>query len=159
MHFGGNVQDNFSSGISVPIYILFFGMIGGYLRFLYKSQKGWFLERAAYEIKRIHPEMENEKALTLAEVVYATVEEKDRTNMQVHLVKRIIFNNSMLDLSMIFLPPILAVATYFMLLQGGVNENEALPTFAVVSFAIGLISNEIVQKLASFASSAVNTKK
>ena len=155
MHFGGNVYDNYQSGITVPIYILFFGMIGGYLRFLYKTQRGWFIQRAIYEIKRTHPKFSNKKLKKMAEDYFSMAEKID-TNPAI--VKRIIFNNSMQDLSLIFLPPILAVASYFILLQGGLDAQEALPTFATVSFAIGLISNEIIAKLESFAQSTIGDK-
>ena len=153
MHFGGNVFDNYQSGIVVPVYVLFFGMIGGYLRFLYKTQRGWFINRAMYEIKRTDIEMtENE----LRHKANEEFTKADANSENTPIGKRIIFNNSMEDLSLIFLPPILAVASYFLLLQGGLNPIEGWPTFAVVSFAIGLISNEIIHKLESFAHSTLN---
>ena len=148
MHFGGHVGNDYQSGIVVPIYILVFGMIGGYLRFLYKTQRGWFVERAKYEIKRTQPDISDTELLSKVEDEFKKAESKSENSP---IGKRIIFNNSMEDLSLIFLPPILAVATYFMLLQGGLDPEKAMPTFAVVSFAIGLISNEIVKKLESFA--------
>jgi len=153
IHFGGNAYDNYQSGITVPTYILFFGMIGGLLRFLYKTQGGWFIQRAIYEIKRTKPGLTDEELKEKAEEYFNSAEEGGTKDA---VVRRIIFNNSMEDLSLIFLPPILAVASYFLLLQGDVKE-DAWPTFALVSFAIGLVTNEIISKLKSFVISTVDT--
>ena len=153
IHFGGNAYDNYQSGITVPTYILFFGLIGGLLRFLYKTQGGWFYERAMYEIKRSEPSILDEDLVRETQIAFRDAEKsKDKGP----LARRIIFNNSMEDLSLIFLPPILAVASYFLLIQGDVKE-DAWPTFALVSFGIGLVTNEIIGKLKSFVTSTVDT--
>jgi len=153
IHFGGNAYDNYQSGITVPTYILFFGMIGGLLRFLYKTQGGWFIQRAIYEIKRTKSGLTDTELKKEAGVTFV---EAEKGGDKSALVRRIIFNNSMEDLSLIFLPPILAIASYFLLLQGDVKE-DAWPTFALVSFAIGLVTNEIISKLKSFVISTVDS--
>jgi hypothetical protein len=40
MNFGGTEANNFSSGVQVPIYILIFGIAGGYIRYLYDK---WYI--------------------------------------------------------------------------------------------------------------------
>ena len=40
INFGGTEADNFSSGVQVPIYILIFGIAGGYIRYLYDK---WYI--------------------------------------------------------------------------------------------------------------------
>ena len=35
INFGGTADDNYSSGVQVPTYILIFGIAGGYIRYLY----------------------------------------------------------------------------------------------------------------------------
>jgi len=43
LNVGGNNEDNYKAGIQIPIYILIFGIIGGYVRYLYDtydSRKG-----------------------------------------------------------------------------------------------------------------------
>lgn len=62
-------------------------------------------------------------------------------------VSRAIFNNSMEDLALIFLPPVLAFALYFVLLQAGISSQENMPTIAAVSLAVGLITKEALQRL------------
>ena len=39
LNIGGHLSNNFSQGILIPIYIIVFGFIGGYLRYLYKSAR------------------------------------------------------------------------------------------------------------------------
>ena len=42
---GGNQHNNYADGIQIPVFIIVFGIIGGYLRFLY--------DRATVHSKRI----------------------------------------------------------------------------------------------------------
>src|SRR5919108_4370007 len=37
LNIGGSWFDNYSSGIQVPFYVFYFGLLGGYLRYLYKA--------------------------------------------------------------------------------------------------------------------------
>jgi len=76
-------------------------------------------------------------------------------------IKRAIFNNSMEDLALIFLPPVLAFALYFVLLQAGINAQDDMPTIAAVSLAVGLITKEALQRLESVGKSILlgTTKK
>ena len=90
IHFGGNAYDNYQSGITVPTYILFFGMIGGLLRFLYKTQGGWFYERAMQEIKRSDPNIKNKALLEKADAAFVEAEKgwKDRKQKGAQRLKR-----------------------------------------------------------------------
>ncbi len=73
-------------------------------------------------------------------------------------VSRAIFNNSMEDLALIFLPPVLAFAVYFILLQAGITAQENMPTIAAVSLGVGLITKEALQKLEGLARGVVGGK-
>ena len=153
LHFGGSVHDNYQSGVIIPMYVLAFGLIGGYLRFLNKTQKGWFVTRAIYEIQRLKPNLTREEMLEKADEAFENANDTDKKNE--HLTQRIIFNNSMEDLALIFLSPILAIASYLILVQGGVSPIENWPTIAVVSFATGLVTTEIIGRLEGFARSSI----
>jgi hypothetical protein len=41
MHIGGHSNDNYSTGLQIPIYILIGGVFGGYLRFFYYTSNPW----------------------------------------------------------------------------------------------------------------------
>jgi len=49
----------------------------------------------------------------------------------------------------------LAIASYLILVQGGVNPIDNWPTIAVVSFATGLVTTEIIGRLEGFARSSI----
>ena len=54
---GGNQRNNYQDGIAIPVYVVVFGLIGGYLRFLYEiatNRRNQILK----EFKRIENEVE-----------------------------------------------------------------------------------------------------
>jgi len=42
---GGTSVDNYNTGIQIPVFVLIFGLIGGYLRYLRKTSQGWVQEK------------------------------------------------------------------------------------------------------------------
>lgn len=68
---------------------------------------------------------------------------------------RAVYNNSMQDISLIFLPPILAFAVYFILAQAGISESSNMPTLAAVSIGVGLVTKDVLQKIESFTRKAI----
>jgi hypothetical protein len=108
----------YTTGIQIPIYVVIFGIVGGYLRYLYKTSK--LVDKALQEGPR---EKERRKA----------------------------FYQSLEDLSLLFLSPLLAIAIWFVLSQwtptqeAGHSNNFYI--LATVSFTVGLVTNEIVQFL------------
>ena len=140
---GGHVRDGYSSGIQIPVFVLIFGMLGGYLRFLYKTANGWLKRHIEYEIKR--------EGLTSQDQIPKAVNDQLNRLTQAGCftprIKRIIVNNSMEDLALVFLSPLLAVATYFVLIQGGITVEKGMPAIAVVCWAAGLSTNELIGKL------------
>jgi hypothetical protein len=60
------------------------------------------------------------------------------------------------DIALLFLAPLLAVAMYFLLsIIGMTNGNTGLYTIAVISFTVGLINNEVIDRLVGFAKSTI----
>jgi hypothetical protein len=70
-----------------------------------------------------------------------------------------LFYHSLEDISLLFLAPLLAIAIWLLLIQAGMQGQEALPTIAVISFSVGLITEEVVQALINFTKSALGTVK
>ena len=179
IHVGGSPHDNYQSGISIPVYVFIFGMLGGYLRFLHKTASGWFVAKARKEWMRLNPHKKSEE-LEKQLIDLATRADNDgylirpqakvpsgkddgeldrKTEQDKALIRRIIFNNSMEDLALIFLSPILALVTFFILTQGGIDATLNMPTMAIASFATGLITNEIISRLESIAKSSISNSK
>jgi hypothetical protein len=63
------------------------------------------------------------------------------------------FHESLKDLALFFLSPLLAVAVWLVLFQGGTTSNF---TLAAVSFTIGLVTREVVEALTKFVISKVS---
>jgi hypothetical protein len=123
INIGGQPPD-YRYGIQIPISVLIFGILGGYLRYLYKTSK----------------------ILTNAR----PIGEKDDERL-------ILFYHSLEDIALLFLAPLLAMAVWFLLTQAGVQGEGALYTIAVVSFTVGLITEEVIQSLIRFTSSALKS--
>jgi len=63
------------------------------------------------------------------------------------------FYQSLEDIAILFLAPLLAVAVYFLLKVFGLEGDNAIYTIAVVSFSIGLVTEEVIRTLIQFATS------
>ena len=69
-----------------------------------------------------------------------------------------VFNKSLEDLALLIVSPLLAVAIYFVLIQGGLSlENYA--TLAAISFAVGLVTDRAIEKLQDLAGSLLGNGK
>ncbi len=68
-----------------------------------------------------------------------------------------IFHQSLEDIAILFLSPLLAIAVWFLLTQAGLRDENAVYTLAVVSFTVGLITEEVVQALIHFVQSILGT--
>jgi hypothetical protein len=130
LNIGGQAEE-YDYGIQIPVGILVFGIAGGYLRYLYKTSKLY----------------QNYKEYF--------VSGKD----DVRSYRLWLFYHSLEDISLLFLAPLLAIAIWLLLIQAGMQGQEALPTIAVISFSVGLITEEVVQALINFTKSALGTVK
>ncbi|HEX9320206.1 MAG TPA: Ig-like domain-containing protein, partial [Nitrososphaeraceae archaeon] len=215
---GGWADNGFSSGIQVPIYILVFGIAGGYIRYLFEIYNGWRRQLSApvitdptngSDIKDKNPEISGTsdpsvtvivfdgnnpvgttkadkkgvwsvRTTTLSDGTHAikakatddtesssafsdtvliniaqavvgpispkkSVTEKDDKNLE-------LFKKSLQEMALIFLAPLLAIAIWFVLFQGGTTADY---TLAAIGITTGFLIREIVTRLIAFASPAV----
>lgn len=135
INIGGSAIDSYSEGIQIPVFVVVFGLAGGYLRYLYTT----FAEQTT-TIKS-HPQEDESPSSPTTNV---------KTKEDYETIRLVVLYNSLRDLAFLFLSPLLAIASYFLLLQAGVNTSN-LPTIAAVCFAVGLISKQVVERLEEFA--------
>lgn len=123
---GGSQEDNYTGGIPIPTYVVILGLAGGYLRYLYGLRYffGAWLKDGGYED---------------VEKYWGDLNFMDNMSFLRH---------SLRSLSLFFLAPLLAVSVWFILFQAGTTGKFAI---AAVSFSIGLITEEAIQFLISFA--------
>ena len=60
------------------------------------------------------------------------------------------FYSSLYDVALIFLAPLLAAAVWFLIIQNGVDPVKGIFVLAVVSFAVGLATTNVVDALVNF---------
>jgi hypothetical protein len=210
---GGLKSNNYTSGILIPIYVIIFGITGGYLRYLYRTTTSrWNINTKEnfliFEFKWTEVPGNNEASTRLKEYLInkfdadwirerdfikpdddtIKISSKDNTKtLQIKLdrtqkkaiielgdskipysleVKNIdnvdfmiydttnrriwTFYQSLSELALLFLAPLLAIATWFILTQG---EDIDKYIIAVISLAVGLVTDRIVNYLISFTSS------
>ena len=63
------------------------------------------------------------------------------------ILKRLMINRVIKDLSLFIIAPVLAIMMYFLLLQGGLNDTSDVMTFIVTSFTTGLFTDSVIQKI------------
>jgi hypothetical protein len=134
---GGNKHNNYADGIQIPIYVITFGIIGGYLRYLYDTTSSR-LEEFEKKILKLEQDT-NEKEIR-------------------HKRRRLFVFMNLKAIGLIFLSPILAIAVWFTLSQIGIQgQSQSIQgqtgvfILAAISFTVGLITEEIVQYLIKFA--------
>jgi hypothetical protein len=113
---GGSIQNgDISSGVQIPIYIIIFGIAGGYLRYLYDTAKNWKDD----------------------------LKQRDGLTEDSHL-----FYSSLERLAIIFISPLLAIALWFVLFQGGTTSDY---TLSAIGITVGLLMREVVETITAFA--------
>lgn len=77
--------------------------------------------------------------------------------------QKIYLDESLRNLSLLLLSPLLAICTWFLLVQAGLQDDNSGQTgifiLAVVSFSVGLVTHEIVQYLMDFVKKRFETSK
>jgi hypothetical protein len=156
----------YNTGIQIPVFVIIFGMVGGYLRYLYKSAR---LSRIDEELKEIDFKVfrEFEKKLQNLQQIKGQInEEKERKSileLQEKTIKserrKLLFYRSLEDLALLFLSPLLAVAVWFILIQWETTNANNYFTIAVVTFTVGLITDEIIQTLIRATQAILGTEK
>lgn len=125
---GGSAADNYAGGIQIPVTVLIFGVAGGYLRYLYGLR--YLYEKKIYDGQPEHTERE-----------WGDINIDD---------KLALFKHSLRSLSLFFLSPLLAIAVWFVVFQGGITAKYSI---AAMSFTLGLVTEEVIQALIAFARS------
>jgi hypothetical protein len=128
INIGGNSSDEYTQGIQIPVAIVIFGIGGGYLRYLF-SQADKRFKNSAQAAKQEQP-----------------------NSVDSHVV----FQEILHDVTLLFLSPLLAVAVWLALWQGGLTSAF---TLAAVSFVIGLVTKEAGEALVEFARKILQTIK
>jgi hypothetical protein len=134
INIGGHVgHDKVTGGIQIPVFIVIFGIAGGYLRYLYEIASTW------------KEEIRDDDTFS--------DESKDNKNNQTHHVKDSqLFFRSLERLSIIFLSPLLSMAVWFILFEGGARSNY---TLAAVAITVGILMNDIVARITKFSKDAL----
>jgi hypothetical protein len=139
---GGNKHNNFSDGVQIPIYVITFGIIGGYLRYLYDATA-----------PKRRKELEEK------------INKMDSKNLRVEIRRFFVFEY-LRSIALIFLSPILAVVVWFVLAQLGIQgqrQNAAGQTgifvLSAVSFTIGLVTDEAIRYLINFIRDRLGMQK
>jgi len=133
INIGGYSNDGYAAGIQIPIYVLIFGIAGGYLKYLYDTYKDWQNWKDTGNRYGSDPNAEYP-------INPESLEHEERRNFPYRTMK---------DLVLLVLSPLLAVGSYFILLQVGIKSDQ-LPTILIVSFTAGLLTDSIIEKMVSF---------
>jgi hypothetical protein len=113
----------------IPVYVIIFGLIGGYLRYLYKTSR-------LLTDEDLRKEREDIKNYLTAQ----SVSDADR---------KLIFFESLKDVALFLLAPILAIVVWFLFSEyDPIKDSPSL--LAVFSFASGLVTTEIVNSISGF---------
>lgn len=162
INIGGSYYDNYSSGLQIPFFVVVFGVAGGYIRFLYTLTRSWLKNNLEAELKEeLNGESKSaeEAKNNLKRYLDKLIESAQRGDFSESRLKRVYFNKSMQDIALLFLSPILAMATYFLLFTAGLNTEVDFNTLAVVSFSIGLVTDKVISRLQDFAGGLLGGNK
>ena len=130
LNFGGTKETNYTGGLHIPFYVFLFGIMGGYLRYLYSTAYPKTDEISTSPLK---------KEDDLIQKIECAEYETD--NFLLETLKLI---------ALIVLAPLLAIAVWFIVSgQGQTNTNVSI--LAALSLVIGLVTKEVVDGLISFA--------
>ncbi|HET7644304.1 MAG TPA: Ig-like domain-containing protein [Nitrososphaeraceae archaeon] len=127
VNIGGGKEDNYSSGIQIPATVIIFGVAGGYLRYLYGLRYLYFTKKDGTQ---------NSDSVNRN---WGDIDISDELSL---------FKHSLRSLALFFLSPLLAVAVWFILFQGGTTGKHAI---AALSFTVGLVTEEAIQAIIVFA--------
>jgi hypothetical protein len=120
---------SYNSSLQIPIYVLVIGLVGGYLRYLYKTS------RLMTDNELIRERQKIKKLLA-----------KEHTR---NIARRIAFYQSLKDLVLLFLSPLIAVAVWFLISQWRPTENS-VQLIGLLCFSASLLTVEIVNTIIRF---------
>ena len=138
--------------LKIPVFVIVFGLIGGYIRYLYKTSK--LIDEVKEEIYKSKSKNSSNHSLD------KNIKNENSKNLGLESEKtRInIFYESLRDVALFFLAPILSVAVYFLLFAFGLSGDNSIYTLAVISFTVGLVTEDIIQTLIKFTLEKLSNK-
>jgi len=119
----------YNKGLQIPVYVLIIGLVGGYLRYLYKTSKLMTDKELINEKRKIKMLLTKEHTRNIA--------------------RQISFYQSLKDLVLLFLSPLMAVAVWFLISQWRPTENS-VQLIGLVCFSANFLTVEIVNTLIRF---------
>lgn len=125
----GGEPYSYNSSLQIPIYVLVIGLVGGYLRYLYKTSKLM---------------TDNELIKERGKIKKLLAKEHTR-----NIARQIAFFQSLKDLVLLFLSPLMAVAVWFLLSQWRPTENSP-QLIGLVCLSASLLTVEIVNTIIRF---------
>jgi hypothetical protein len=188
---GGSQETNYTNGLQIPIYVIVFGVLGGYLRYLYDtattatknlekeseiidhyinkltSQRLKDVDitttdldkrfRRGY-VKKIEKLIQEDEQKKKEQDARPDSLEAQKYVLRFRLNRRYHLFQSLKNLALLLLAPLLATAIWFLLLQAGFEGQQdtmrgqtGVFILAAISFAIGLVINEAIERLIKFA--------
>jgi hypothetical protein len=163
-----------SLGIQIPIFVIVGGILGAYIRYLYlgvrefkESHKSdvFKLRDREYEARTRQPEKTKPDTQANSELeksknkfIFRKTKPDTQANSELEKSKfelRFdVIDDTLTNVGFFFLAPLLAILAWLLLTIGG-TDNQAI--FAVVSFAIGLTTRTIVDRVTSFVEQTFGT--
>lgn len=175
INIGGVWSDYYSGGIQIPVFVLLFGIAGGYIRFLHTIYKTLQTDETSWkrslkivsdvllkDIKRTLKNLENSEKNEDNTKIYKELNKKlqlfQDEDSKLEEIRRKIFTQSIKDLALLFLSALLAIASYFLLIQAGIQSSD-YATIAAVSFGVGLATDTVISRLENFVGVAIGKEK
>lgn len=151
------------NALTIPVYVIVFGLGGGYIRYLYKTsrlideEKNKVNESKSKKKSSSQPSDksngEETKYDKIERVKSPDLSQESRYN------RRNVFYESLRDVALFFLAPILSVAVYFLLFAFGLSGENSIYTLAVISFTVGLVTEDVIQTLIRFTQEKLSNSK
>ena len=155
--------------IEIPVYVVIFGIIGGYLRYLYsksililRNDSGSSPENQNNSTDKDNDkdkseELHSKSAPTLHNDSGSSPENQnnstDKDNDKDKSEELHSFGKSLGEIALLFLAPVLAIAIFFMLNIIGVSGQNSIYVIGVLSIGIGLATKEAIDVIIRFAKS------
>ena len=155
---------NIGNALTIPLYVIVFGLIGGYIRYLYKTSK--LIEEEQNKI-RVTQSASKDLGSQLIDKNYENIDnsptqpktKNSNSTITPEDKRRNVFFESLRDIALFFLSPLLAIAVYFLLVVFGLSGTNSIYTIAVVSFSIGLVTEDVIQTLIRFTQEKLSNNK
>ena len=135
--------DNYEGGLQIPLFIIVLGATGGYINFLSKMTYLLNLEVTIGNLRMLKKSKGGEIARALANPIEGDLSAKQKLKFAAIRVKH---SEMLMLLTEFMLAPILAIAVYLLLVQGGATSPV---TAGIASLAAALAVGRILNALSN----------